>query len=193
MSGRPLRAAARSLARAAAGLLAAAVLTSVTPAPAAATTVVALDNAQLAANSAYVVRGTIVDARVATYDVQPELFTEYDVRVDEVLGADAPVSDTLVVRVPGGQTAGRHVQVAGMPGFTVGDEVVLFLEALPDAFGPDAAPGYLPVGLEQGVWRQTPAGDWQRGDQDGLIGPVLAEPEPLPLRAIRQLAVGGTR
>ena len=57
-------------------------------APAQATTVVRLTDQQLADNSALVIRGTVTDARVATYEVQPQLFTEYTVRIDEVLATE---------------------------------------------------------------------------------------------------------
>lgn len=162
-------------------------------APAQATTVVRLTDQQLADNSALVIRGTVTDARVATYEVQPQLFTEYTVRIDEVLATELETGSEVVIRVPGGRTDDRHVVIPGMPGFTVGDEVVLFLETLPDAFGDSAAPGFLPVGLGQGVWREQTPGGWSRGEQDGLVGPVVTEPEPLPLQSVRALAQGAVR
>lgn len=163
-------------------------LLALTPAPAGATSVLPLTDTQLAEGADMIVRGVVLEVRTAEYPIGPGIFTEAVVSVAERLDGDVTV-DEIVVRIPGGRTDSRYILVPGMPVLSLGEDVVLFLEALPtDAFGPDAVPAYIPRGLDQGVWRPTDAG-WLRGDQEGLL-PVAAPPTvaPLGLDAIRELA-----
>lgn len=62
-----------------------------------------------------------------------------------VLKAEAgfPLADTIDVLLPGGVLDGAKQQISGMPVFTQGEEVVLFLSA------PDAAGRRWPIGLSQ--------------------------------------------
>lgn len=161
---------------------------AVAPAPAGATSVLPLTDAELADGADLIVRGVVIELRTAEYAVGPGVFTEAVVAVAERLDGEVTV-DEIVVRIPGGRTDSRYVLVPGMPVLALGEDVVLFLEALPTAaFGPDAPPAYIPRGLEQGVWRPADGG-WLRGDQEGLL-PVAAPPTvaPLGLDAIRELA-----
>lgn len=64
--------------------------------------------------------------------------------IEPVKGASAP---TVVVTLPGGRLEGRHVTVAGMPTFVVGQETIVFLSE-PDEYGSP-----WPVGLSQGCYR----------------------------------------
>lgn len=147
--------------------------------PLCAATVAALSDAALVRASDAIVQGRVVHVEVRTYDVGPQVFTEATVAVaDALVGVPSP-QQTIVVRIPGGETDAHHVIVPGMPQLAVGDDVVLFLEALPDAFGDEAEPGYLPVGLGQGVWRREGVDGWVRDPQDGLL---LAPGEAAPPR-----------
>lgn len=194
MAPTPRRLALRN--RAAASALACVLCACVLAArPADATTVIPLEDEALAGGADMVVRGVVIEVRTATYAIGPGVFTEAVVAVDERLDAprvdgealDGSTPDEVILRIPGGETSDRHVIVPGMPSFGVGDEVVVFLEALPDAFGDEAAPAFIPFGLEQGVWRETAHG-WTRGEQDGLL-PTVAAPDirPLSLDALRAL------
>ncbi len=149
--------------------------------PASATTVLALDEATLVANTDLAIAGVIVDIRTSVVAIGPGVFTDYIVAVDSVLVGAAP--DLVVVRVPGGQTGERDVRVEGMPSFTRDERVVLFLESLP-AF-PDGVVAFLPVGLNQGVWRVAEGG-WVPSPQPGLIGQV-APAVPRTIESLRTL------
>ena len=150
-----------------------------------ATTVLPLSEEQLVAASQHVVQATVVDIEVVTRDVGPGVFTDVRVRVDEVLAGSAADGQVLTLRIPGGRSADRAVIVPGMPGFALGEQVVLFLEALPSAWAGEG-PFYLPMGLEQGVWRSDADGIWMpTAPAHGPLGDV--EPGDLRGRSLEQL------
>jgi hypothetical protein len=127
-----------------------------------------LDDEGLARGSTYVVVAEVDGVERAEYPIAPSVFTEVSLRIERHLlpGTDEPGS--LLLRIPGGGS----VIVPGMPSFEVGERVVVFLEPQPTrAFG-DAPQSYLPVGLNQGVWRIGGEDLWERGDQHGLFGGV---------------------
>ena len=75
-----------------------------------------------------------------------------------------------------------------------GGDYKLAQQAGPDPgvqpFG-DAIAAYIPVGLNQGVWRPDDEGRWQRGAQHGLIGGDPSwTPSPLTIAEIEGL-IGG--
>jgi hypothetical protein len=93
--------------------------------PAAATTYLPITDADLIQRSAVVVRGTVVDARVAEGEIG--LVTVYRFRVAETWkGGSAP---QIEVSVPGGSDGRQTTYFWGMPEFRPGDEEVLFLNA----------------------------------------------------------------
>lgn len=117
-----------------------------------ATTVLKVDVKDMTAIAEWVVRARVVavDNVVATEDGRGP-FTDVRVAVDEVYhgptvaSGDKPPRE-LVMRLMGGKMdGGLAMKVPGMPRFTVGDEAVLFLER--------TGQGFIPCGLEQGVWR----------------------------------------
>lgn len=130
---------------------------ALTPERAEATTLKIAGVPELADRAERIVEGRVIRTEVVTYAVGPGVFTEYTVRVDATYkGAH---SATVVVRVPGGKRADRHVLVEGMPALSAERTVVLMLEPLPTrAFPQDAAPAYLPLGLQQGVFTLAPNG-----------------------------------
>lgn len=73
------------------------------------------------------------------------IFTDVTLQMREVYrGIDVP--ETYVLRLIGGRGAGDvALWIPGMPRFTAGEDVVLFLEA--------TSLGHIPCGLGQGVWR----------------------------------------
>ncbi len=155
-------------------------------APVEATTVLPLSDEALANGADMVVRGRVVHIEVVEFDVGPGVFTDVTFEVDERL--DATVTMPLVtLRIPGGETATRHTVIEGMPEFTVGDELVVFLETLPQAFG-DSQIVFIPHGLSQGVWSETESG-WIRGEQIGLLptAGVLPQRRALGLDDLRDL------
>lgn len=87
----------------------------------------------------------------------------------------------LVITLPGGRLDDRHVTVAGMPVFEVGQETVVFLSE-PD---PDGSPW--PVGLSQGCYRVLEGSEveLQRGSTPIPTGaafkPVDHRPYRVPL------------
>ncbi|MCB9729175.1 MAG: hypothetical protein H6744_18985 [Deltaproteobacteria bacterium] len=111
-----------------------------------ATTVLQVDLPELSLTSEWVVRARI-DA-VRSVDLRPNgtFATDYDLVISEVYrGQDVPNRYTL--RLPGGEGAdGMAMRIPGMPAFQQGEDVVLFLERIPNG-------GFIPCGLGQGVWR----------------------------------------
>ncbi len=151
------------------------------------TTVLPLSDEALASGADMVVIGVVTAVESAHYEIAPGVFTEVEVRVEERM--DGSVSTpTVLLRIPGGSSDERTILVPGMPHFELGEEVVIFLELLPQAFGPDAGVAFIPHGLQQGVWRKVPDG-WIRGEQEGLLPVPGFEPEiqPLQLEELRRL------
>jgi hypothetical protein len=148
-----------------------------------ATTVVRLDEPALRAGADAIVLGTVVAIRTVAVDLGPGVFTDVDVAVDEDLRDPNASPRIVTLRIPGGELDGRRVIVEGMPTFEMAERIVLFAEAVSawnDAY-------YLPVGLNQGVWRADAAGLFAPTAQDGLIGDPAAV-APRDLAALRRLA-----
>lgn len=173
--------------------LAGALAASVVALPAAeATTVVALDDASLAARASLVVVATVAAVEATQHAVGPGVFTDVTLVVERTLGVDVDGAELLTVRMPGGRTDTRAVHIPGMPAFTVGEVVLVFLEPQPDAFD-DGLRTWIPVGLEQGVWRPAGVDAWVRTTGHvHHIGAVTSAPEPMTLDAIQTMvgAVG---
>lgn len=116
--------------------------------PAQATTLLRVDVPGMTVAYQWVVRADILS--VKSVDLRSEgrgIFTDVEMTIREVyLGEDVPKKYTL--RLVGGQgDDGKVLWIPGMPGFTPGEDVVLFLEK--------TSLGHIPCGLGQGVWRVT--------------------------------------
>ncbi len=125
-------------------VISAAALTSAGPSHA--TTVLKVDVADMTRMSEWVVRARVLAVdNVHIKGPDEGIFTDVSLQIDEVYrGVNAP--KTLKMRLMGGLgDNGIAMRVPGMPNFKVGEEAVLFLEK--------SAFGYVPSGLEQGVWR----------------------------------------
>ncbi len=109
-----------------------------------ATTVRYLDAAALIANSATITHVRVTHA-ASSYDDRGIIVTRYTLDVRETLkGAKAT---RLEIELPGGRVGDRVLSVPGLSRYSVGDELVLFLE--PKRMGDRT----VPVGFDQGVWR----------------------------------------
>ncbi|HEV8584730.1 MAG TPA: Ig-like domain-containing protein [Methylomirabilota bacterium] len=107
-----------------AGLTLALVLSAA--APALATTVVPMSEADLTRQAAAVVLGRVTAIQSHWDTGRAQIFTDITLAVDEVLAGPAlPASVTL--RQPGGRIGGFHSRVEGSPEFWVGERVLVFL------------------------------------------------------------------
>ena len=109
-----------------------------------ATVLVRLDIAELAETSSSIVEGIVERVDTSSKTKNGGIETTVIVRVQEHWkGANGP--DYLTLRLPGGQQGNQIYLAAGVPGFIVGEAVLLFLEPVED--------GWIPMGLSQGVFR----------------------------------------
>lgn len=167
--------------------------------PAHATTVLKVDVAGMVRLSEWVVRARVlsvtpVDLRDARHRGADRLFTDVQLEILEAFHGDkVPARYTL--RLMGGVGRdGLAMTIPGMPSFTTGEEVVLFLEPSRD--------GHLPAGLMQGVWRviRSPFGppvvqQWtggvlmmQPGPSGGLVPDEVAHEQPFQHKLLSTLA-----
>lgn len=149
-----------------------------------ATTVIALDEQSLVRSSQIVALVFVESVTPRELAVGPGVFTDVSLRVLEPLLGGVLPGDAITVRIPGGLLGERNVVIEGMPSFAVGEELVVFLELLPPF--PDGVSAYLPLGLNQGVWRRDPAGMYAPSPQDGLLHPGGAS-EPIAPGTIEML------
>jgi hypothetical protein len=117
-------------------------------APAGATTMVKrMELAELAGEAVRIVHGTVTDVQSGR-DTAGKPATWVTIAVTRTVKGD--VGKTLTIKqwgVTEPLADGGIRRIAGMPRYTVGEEVVLFLRA-------DSASGFTsPVGLDQGVYR----------------------------------------
>jgi hypothetical protein len=144
------------LALAAAGVLA--------PAPARATVLVALDFERLAVEADRVVVGDVTGLRARWSADGAIIETVVDVAVAiEVTNASGGATVRIVQ--PGGRIGDRGLYVSGMPGFRVGERVLLFLRAR-DPEG-DGTPCFSVLGMAQGKFLVLPraGGGWDAVQQ----------------------------
>jgi hypothetical protein len=109
-----------------ASLAAAFTLLAVTPAHA--TTMVELSQAQMVAASDHIVRGTITETW-SEPDARGTIWTRAQVEIDEIYKGQEGM-DAIIVDQLGGSWAGTHTRVHGASRFSIGEDVVLFLEDL---------------------------------------------------------------
>jgi hypothetical protein len=81
---------------------------------------------QVARESRYIVRATVIDTFTAWDDAREVIWTYSTLRVTKYFG-DATGPDTLVVRNVGGTVDGYTQQAVGFPELRRGENVVLFL------------------------------------------------------------------
>ncbi len=167
--------------------------------PAGATTVLKVDVPAMVRLSEWVVRARVlavspVDLRDAAHRGADRLFTDVQLEILEAYHGDK-VPGLYTMRLMGGVGKdGLAMTIPGMPSFTAGEEVVLFLEPSRD--------GHLPAGLMQGVWRviRSPLGppvvqQWtggvlmmQPGPGGGLVADEAAHTHPFKHKLLSALA-----
>jgi hypothetical protein len=107
------------------------------------TTLARFDLQALTENAERIFHGSCIGSGSQVIDGRP--YTSYRFTVDEtVKGTDEA---EVTVRLLGGEQDGQRLELVGMPTFSHGEEVVLFLT------GPDRRDNAWPVGLSQGKFR----------------------------------------
>ncbi len=121
--------------------------------PAFATTVIEIDLDKMTSSSDVVVHGRVRDAHVeAVAGNERHLRTVVEIDVVELLKGER-TRTSVRLELPGGRLGKWAMHIPGMPTFTTGEELVLFLEALPaTSTRPD---GFAITGLSQGKFVVT--------------------------------------
>jgi len=106
--------------------LAACALAVAWAAPAGASTVLRLNDTQLADIAEVVVTGRVSDMRTLRTSPESNIYTYVTVSIDEVLKGGVTDSE-LTVKQPGGRFGGKTAWISGSPEFKRGEQVLLFL------------------------------------------------------------------
>jgi hypothetical protein len=142
---------------------------------------------ELVGRSQHVVVGTPLSARClyATFGAQRMIVTETQLRVDGVLGLQAPGEGELTVRTLGGQLAGVGELIHGQAELQRGRQCVGFFERQPDGtcWVTGMAQGHYPLDTAGAapVLRASPQlptiRDWEASAVKQLVGSRLSEAE----------------
>jgi len=129
---------------------------------------------ELRDQAASIVLGHVVD--ISTRDgAKRMVWTDYTVRVEEVLVGEPMIGSELTLSFAGGTTATHSIEVVGVPRLEAGERYVFFLRG-------DEAPYLTPtVGFDQGIYHQLDV------DFGGKPTRILISPRGFPL----ELADGG--
>jgi len=95
--------------------------------PVPATTVVALDDAQLVHLARTIVHADVIGKQAYVADATGRIYTEYFFRPHELLKGEAGKDGLVVFREWGGEVNGVHYWLPGVGEFGEGEEVVAFL------------------------------------------------------------------
>lgn len=117
----------------------------IAPLTAQATLLVYLSDEDLTAQADAIVHGEVLSVESYRDAQRNRVFRRVTIGVHEYLKGQGP--DEVVVRVAGGVLGDLEYRVLGAPSFEQGEEVVLFLEARPEAAGV--------IGMAQGKLRVT--------------------------------------
>ena len=155
-------------------------------APAHATTMVAVADADLIDDAASIVVGRVTAIQSHWDPARRQVFTDITLSLDEVLAGPA-LPPTITIRQPGGRVGGLHSWIDGSPEFDVGEKTLLFLRVAPD--------GTLRVAhLHQGKFRiivepETGGeiGIRLRGGQVRMLPPQRGGPPPQDGRPLDEL------
>jgi hypothetical protein len=122
--------------------------------PLRATILIPADLPDLTRESRAIARGMVVDVTGRWTDDRRSIETIVTLRPEAYLKGE--LGESVQFRVPGGRLGRYRKMVVGAPHFSVGDRVVVFLDARAPAM-PQV------VGLSQGVFRLTrgSGGEWQ--------------------------------
>lgn len=122
--------------------------------PAGATTMIPLDVRALTERADRVVLGNVEAAEARWTDDHSAIYTDVRVRVTTSYKGELKVGDVVVVRREGGTVSGIGMRVFGAASFTVGEEVVVFVERR-------GAASYV-VGMAQGKLHVTTLKDGRK-------------------------------
>jgi hypothetical protein len=147
-------------------------LTALLPALAHATVEVPVEFGEMVRGSQLVVYGRVVDVRGQQTSDRRSIETIVTVSVAQALKGQPGA--TVAFRLPGGEVGRYRRVVVGVPRFTSGDDVIVFLRgaapALPTVFG-----------LSQGLYRVA-----RTGDGGAVVAPaILAAPSTGAERVVR--------
>ncbi len=143
-----------------------------------ATVMLPLDTEQLVGRAHTVVLGT-VETQTAHWTPDHDLiYTEVVVRASRVYKGGAKPGDRIVVRREGGSVDGIGMRVFGAAQFSVGEEVVIFVENR-------GAAAYV-VGMAQGKWRVSTEPSGRKMVTPNLGEVALLKPAAHP-QAVRPL------
>lgn len=92
-----------------------------------ATTFILMTDEELVARSTAAVLGSVTAIETAASDATDAIYTYIHIEPDQVVLGELPKGD-IVVREPGGTLRGRSEWIFGTPEYTVGEEVLVFLE-----------------------------------------------------------------
>lgn len=112
-----------------------------------ATVLVPLDTKALTARAERIVLGTVVSQVARWTDDHDAIYTDVTIRVTRVYKGAVKPGEEIVVRREGGVVDGMGMRVYGAASFTVGEEIVVFLETRGNA--------QYTVGMTQGKLRVT--------------------------------------
>jgi hypothetical protein len=140
-------------------------------APADSTTLLKMDVERLAREAVMVVQGHVAWDYSVRPDPQGPIFTYSGLEVSGCVAGECP--ETVVLKHEGGTVGELTIFIPGMPAFTPGDEVLLFLE--PDPNGEKDT--YYTVGMVQGYFKivTDPQSGVKTAHQQ-LFGVTLAAP-----------------
>jgi hypothetical protein len=102
------------------------ILLSLTSSPARADVVLDLTLDEMATMASLVVHGRVRSVDAAWDDSHQRIFTNVEIDVISYLGGSGP--ERVSVRQVGGRVGDTEIWVAGQPRFTVGEQIVAFLE-----------------------------------------------------------------
>jgi hypothetical protein len=162
-----------------------ALLAALVAAPASATVVVPLDLNGLVDHADRVVLGRVEAASARWSADHSAIYTEVTLRVERALTGPARAGDAIALRTEGGSVDGVGMRVYGAARFTVGEEVVAFLE--------QRGAATWTVGMAQGKMRVVTVGGARLAVRDvaglGFVegAPRPAEPATRPLDELLRL------
>jgi hypothetical protein len=137
-----------------------------------ATTMVALDLTALTSASDAVVRGRIVSVAAHWSGDHARIFTDADLEVADVWKGSSTLK-TLTATQPGGEIGEVGQRIHGVATFTVGEDVVVFLER--------RGPRYTITGMAQGKFRIEGSTAQTSDAADlSLLDPVTHQPVSRP-------------
>ena len=150
--------------------------------PAEATVILHMSVKEMTREASDVVQGKVVFQAVV--EQGGTIWTDSHVKVSGTIKGRSSRGRVLVVRQIGGETATRGVRVAGVARFSVGEQVLVFLQPAGGRF-------FKPVGMCLGKYRLTTDSRGKRWATRSLAGAVVARFDPRAKLVIRHQNIRG--